>query len=283
MLIVDSQVHIWEDAQLGIHHRQTSTYSVDDLLKEMDSAGVSAAIVCPPASQFRGNYLAVKAHRAHPSRIGVMGWFPLDEPQARNRVAEWMSKPGMLGLRWALNRPEQKTWLTDGTMAWLWPLAERQGVPLAFIVNDNMKVIGEVARCYPKLKLMIDHIGRHSFTNDTEAFETLDDMLALAVHPNVAVKLSGAPSNSSDCYPWQNIHGYLKQIVEAFGPDRCFWGSDITRLQCTLAEAVTMFTEEMSWLKGNDLELVMGKGICNWLNWGITSNLEARSRQQRVI
>jgi hypothetical protein len=28
-----------------------------------------------------------------------------------------------------------------------------------------------------------------------------------------------------------------------------------------------MFTEEMSWLKGNDLEQVMGQGVCDWLGW----------------
>jgi predicted TIM-barrel fold metal-dependent hydrolase len=116
---------------------------------------------------------------------------------------------------------------------------------------------------------MIDHIGRISFTKDEESFKSLPEMLALAKYPNVAVKLSGAPSNSSDAYPWKNVHGYLKEIVDAFGPERCFWGTDITRLSCTWREAVTMFTEELPWLKGRDLELVMGRAICNWLNWDL--------------
>jgi hypothetical protein len=30
---------------------------------------------------------------------------------------------------------------------------------------------------------------------------------------------------------------------------------------------VTLFTEELPWLKGNDLELVMGQGVCDWLGW----------------
>jgi hypothetical protein len=28
-----------------------------------------------------------------------------------------------------------------------------------------------------------------------------------------------------------------------------------------------MYTEEMPWLKGDDLELVMGRAICEWLDW----------------
>jgi hypothetical protein len=30
---------------------------------------------------------------------------------------------------------------------------------------------------------------------------------------------------------------------------------------------VTLFTEELPWLKGRDLELVMGEAVCNWLGW----------------
>jgi predicted TIM-barrel fold metal-dependent hydrolase len=269
MLIVDSQVHIWENAKLNAQHRQVSSYSNDDLIKEMDAAGVDAAIICPPASLFEVNKLAVDAHIRHPDRIGVMGWFPLDDEKARGRVTEWMKQPGMLGLRWALNRPEQKTWLKDHTLDWLWPVAEKQQIPLAFLVNDNMREFGEIARNHPDLKLMIDHLGRISLSKDLASFQSLSDMLSLARYHNVAVKLTSAPNYSTDIYPWKNIHGYLKEIVDAFGPERCFWGTDITRLQATWPEAITMFTEELPWLKGPDLELVMGRAICNWLRWDL--------------
>lgn len=272
VLIVDSQVHIWENANLNAQHRQIPTYSKDDLLREMDGAGVDAAIICPPASLFDVNTLAVEAHVEHPDRLGVMGWFPLDDEKARDRVGEWMRRPGMLGLRWALNRPEQKTWLKDGSLDWLWPVAEEQNVPLAFLVNDNMREFGEIARNYPGLKLMIDHIGRSSLSKDEASFRSLPDMIALARYPNVAVKLSSAPNYSSESYPWRNIHGYLKDIFDAFGPDRCFWGTDITRLQASMGQAITMFTEELPWLKGSDLERVMGRGICDWLGWKLAKH-----------
>jgi hypothetical protein len=28
-----------------------------------------------------------------------------------------------------------------------------------------------------------------------------------------------------------------------------------------------MFTEELPWLKGRDLELVMGEALCQWWGW----------------
>jgi predicted TIM-barrel fold metal-dependent hydrolase len=267
MLIVDSQVHIWENAKMASHHRQIPTYSKDDLLKEMDGAGVSAAIICPPASLFQVNDLAVDAAKAHPDRLAVMSWFPLDGPEARERLRTWKHRPGVVGYRWALNQPHQKTWWQDGTMDWLWPEAEREGIPIAFLVNDNMARFGEIAERHPGLRLTIDHLGRISGSKDDAGFATLPDMLALAKYPNVAVKVSGAPSNSTEQYPWRNIHGYIRQIFDAFGPQRTFWGTDLTRLSCSYREAVTMFTEEMPWLKGRDLELVMGRALCDWVGW----------------
>src|SRR5439155_1419834 len=77
-------------------------------------------------------------------------------------------------------------------------------------------------------------------------------------------QMSGAPSYSSQPYPYKNIHGYLRQIFEAFGPERLFWGTDITRMPCN---AGRMFTEELPWLKGRDLERVMGGAVVDWLGW----------------
>jgi hypothetical protein len=133
-----------------------------------------------------------------------------------------------------------------------------------------MDDLGRIAERHPGLKLHIDHHGRGggggSGTDDA-AFANLGDMLALAKYPNVAVKLSGAPSYSSEPYPYRNIHKYIRQIFDAFGPQRSFWGTDITRMPCSYRQCVTMFTEELPWLYGRDKELVMGDAICDWIGW----------------
>ena len=63
---------------------------------------------------------------------------------------------------------------------------------------------------------------------------------------------------------WESVYAYN---AETFGPQRSFWGTDITRMPCSWKQCVTMFTEEMPWLKGRDLELVMGRALCDWIGW----------------
>src|SRR5205823_741481 len=98
-------------------------------------------------------------------------------------------------------------------------------------------------------------------------FFPIDNLIALAKHPNVAVKATGAPGYSSEPYPFRPIQPFVRRIFDAFGPDRFFWGSDISRMPCPYRQVVTLFTEELPWLKGRDLELVMGEAVCEWLDW----------------
>jgi predicted TIM-barrel fold metal-dependent hydrolase len=267
MLIVDAQVHIWESGTPVSVHRQIPSYSKDDLLKEMDAGGVNAAVLHPPSWDPRANEIAIEAAKAHPDRLSVLGFFDVSKPENRSLIETWKNQPGMLGLRFAFLKPGTENWIADGTIDWLWPLAERAGLPVALLVPEHLAAVDKIAARHPGLRLLVDHMARRRHTADAPAFANLGDLLALARHPNVAVKATGAPSYSTEAYPYRNIHTYLKQIFDAFGPDRTFWGTDITRMPCSYRQCVTMFTEELPWLKGRDLERVMGRALCDWIGW----------------
>jgi L-fuconolactonase len=116
------------------------------------------------------------------------------------------------------------------------------------------------------LRLVLDHMELRR-AKDAEAFADFPDLLRLALHPNVAVKASALPCYSSQPYPYRNIHGYIRHAFEEFGPRRFFWGTDLTRLPCTYRQAITLFTEELPFFTSEDKEWVMGRGVCEWLEW----------------
>jgi len=130
--------------------------------------------------------------------------------------------------------------------------------------------IGRIAARHPRLRLTIDHLGgRGGLTTlkDAEAMTHMPDLLALAKLPNVAVKATGAPGYSSEAYPFPRMQTYLRQIYDAFGPHRMFWGTDITKMPCSWRQCVTMFTEELPWLSDQDKRLIMGEALCAWWGW----------------
>jgi predicted TIM-barrel fold metal-dependent hydrolase len=270
MKIIDAQVHIWSKTitpPSGLH-RKVSSFTAEELLKEMDEAGVDAALIHPPRGwDPDSNALAIEAVRKYPDRFAIMGQFALDDPEQRKLVQGWRNQPGMMGLRWPLLLDEHQKWLHDGKLEWLWPAAEKEGLPLAMMGGLYLPKFREIAEGHPNLKMIVDHCGLNRRGQDAAAFIHLDELVALAKLPNVAVKATGAPHYSTQGYPFRNIQDGLQRIFDAFGSKRFFWGTDITRMPCSYRQCVTFFTEELSWLKRKDLEKVMGQAVINWLDW----------------
>jgi predicted TIM-barrel fold metal-dependent hydrolase len=270
MKIIDAQVHIWSKTVVPPSgaHRKVAAFTAEELLREMDQAGVDAALIHPPSSwDPDSNALAIEAAQKYPDRFAIMGQFPLDRPENRGRVQGWRNQPGMMGLRWPFLSEQQQKWLYDGSLDWLWPAVAREGLPIAMMGGIFLPKFREIAERHPDLPMILDHCGLNRNGRDAEAFIHLDELVALAKLPNVAVKATGAPHYSTQAYPYSNIQDGLHRIFDAFGPKRMFWGTDITRMPCSYRQCVTFFTEEMPWLKGRDLEDVMGRGLCAWIGW----------------
>ena len=275
MMIVDSQVHIWGantperpwPARQAVKAQRDIPLGTDELLREMDAAGVDRVVIVPPSWEGERNDLAIAAAQAHPTRFAIMGRINPELPESRRKMADWRKQAGMLGVRFVFHRSPLLELLTEGKADWLWPEAETAGVPVYMLVpHRHMHFIDKIAERHPRLKLVMDHSGLVD-GKDQEAFKEFDKLLALAKRPNIATKVSCYPFFTNDQYPFRKLHPYLRQVYDTFGPKRMFWGTDLSRLPCTYRQGVTFFTQELPWLKGQDLEYVMGRGVCEWLGW----------------
>lgn len=185
MVITDSQVHIWgadtpdRPWPPGRAHQAQKPYPItEDMLRNaMDEAGVARVVIVPPSWEGDRNDLALEAARLHPGRFAVMGRLAVEKPESRALVAGWRKQPGMLGLRFTFHTDLQKPWLTDGTADWLWPAAEKAGVPVMVFVPGSLPVVDGIAGKYPGLKLVIDHLAIWGDRRDAAAFEHLPDLL----------------------------------------------------------------------------------------------------------
>jgi L-fuconolactonase len=275
MMIVDSQVHIWAadrpdrpwpPGQAARAHLPTP-FTAENLLEKMDAAGVARAVLVPPSWEGDRNDVVLAAAQRYPERLAVMGRISLEAPESRDEFLPLTRTKGMLGLRFTFHTPEQEKLLTGGTADWLWPAAAAADVPLMVHPPHVLHLIDAVAARYPNLRLVIDHLGLVRPKVDHEAFAHLSDLLALAKHQNIAVKASAVTDYSGEPYPFPILQGYLRRVFDAFGPKRMFWGSDITRVHQPYRQLITLFTEELAWLGEDDKTWIMGRGLCEWLNW----------------
>ena len=150
--------------------------------------------------------------------------------------------------------------------------AGRHGLPVNFLCWGMLDKGLPHIKQHPDTVIVIDHLGlQQPFEPPAppKPWEELPSVLELAKYPNVAIKVSGAPSYSKLPYPFRDMHDRTRQVFDAFGPSRTFWGTDITRMPCSYKECVTMFTEELPWLTGADKDAVMGRALCDWIGWDL--------------
>ena len=276
MLIVDAQVHIWgadtpeRPWPAGNAHRahRPQPFSKDDLLAEMAAAGVDRAVIVPPSWEGDRNDLALAAAQAHPDRFAVMGRPPLDRPDP-HALDHWREQKGMLGIRVTTAGHGARALFTEPEGDWLWQAAERARLPAMVSIPGLLPELGRIAERHPGMRFVIDHLALVRDGKDEAAFGDIANLVALARHPNIAAKASALPRYSSEAYPYRRLHPFLRRVFDAFGPRRFLWGTDMTGIPCTYAQAVTLFTEELPWLSGADLELVMGRALCDWLGWPV--------------
>jgi predicted TIM-barrel fold metal-dependent hydrolase len=285
MVITDSQVHVWEAHSAerpwdpdeahtpifisvpGAHPHRAEPISAQEMNGMMDAAGVTRAVIVPPSPTGDDNLAALEAAAAYPLRYTVMGRFNPTAPDARLRLQSWLQQPGMSGIRMTFHKPKWGPWLDDGTIDWFWRDCEQLGIPLMLLIPGRMDAVARVAQRHPRLKLIIDHMGRRSQLRDDACFADLEEMLALATYRNVYIKTSSAACYTTEAYPYANLTPYLRRIFDSFGPQRCFWGSDVSRLPDSYKACVDHFLHELDFLKGDDKALVMGRALSNALDW----------------
>jgi L-fuconolactonase len=280
MLIVDAQVHIWGPNTPerpwppdGVAHAHRPVpLGKEELLREMSAEGVDRVVLVPPSWEGDRNDLALEAARLHPDRFAIMGRLPIEKPESRTLLEGWRQQPGMLGVRLTFHRGQARSWLTDGTADWFWAAAERAGVPAMVFAPGQVPQIGAIAARHPGLRLVLDHLALSTEIRDATLGPALEPVLAVARHPNIAVKASALPCYTTEPYPSRNLHQDIRRVVDAYGPQRVFWGTDLTRLPCPYRQAVTLFTDALDFLATEDKQWIMGRGIGEWLGWPLPRN-----------
>lgn len=271
MRIIDAQIHLWSTGLPDNDaHWPVTSFSCDQALSMMDEAGVDAAIIHPPGWDPRSMELALEAVDRNPERFAIMGSLPLNDPLSAERIATWRQTPGVLGLRYLFLSDPARRWLHDGSLDWFWSAAADARVPIAVLATDSLPALGRIAARHPDLRLTIDHLGGrggNTSLKDQAAMTHLPALLDLARHPNVAVKVTGAPGYSAEQYPYPTMIEQVRAIFEGFGPHRTFWGTDISKMPCSWQQCITMFTDHMPWISDDEMQLVMGDALAKWWRW----------------
>ena len=235
MLTIDAQVHAYERDHPGrpwlaaLHGPAQVTG--DDMVAAMDAVGVDGALLVSPFAMYGYDArYAVDVHAAHPGRFGLVKPVDPTDPSVGDRIADWAATDGAVAIRLMLNRLSDDP--ADPGINRVLAAAARHSLPVNLLCWGRLDQVRLIAARTPDTTLVIDHLGlQQPFEPPAPAqpFADLPKLLALAVYDNIAVKITGACTLSHEPFPYTDLWDPLFRIFDAFGFNRCMWGTDWTR------------------------------------------------------
>jgi len=275
MPILDAQVHAYERNHPGRPWVGTlagpAEVTGDLMVAAMDAVGVDGAILVSPFSMYRydASY-ALEVYAAHPDRFRLVKPVDPTDTAVIATIADWARTKGTVGIRVFL-RDDVSTDPADPDINRVLATAAQQSLPVNLACTGRLDQARQLAARNPNTRFVIDHLGLpqpHEPPPPAAPFADLPKLLALAACDNVAVKISGACTLSHEPFPYKDIWDPLSRVFDAFGFDRCMWGTDWTRAVglLTYQQGVDAFriTDRLS---DGDRAALMGETLQRVYNW----------------
>ena len=278
MTIIDSQVHAYE---ANTPQRPWATIpnwpphvTGDEMVAAMDEVGVDGAIMISPFATYRydASY-AEEVARRHPTRMAIVKPVDPDDEKVADVIAQWKETQGAVGIRIFL-REEEKRAADHPGLDRICKAAVQYDLPLNFLfwgrVDEGVQIIDR----HPKTRFIVDHLGilqPRVPPAPAEPWADLPKILDLAKRPNAVIKISGACTLSKQPYPFPDIWDPLKRIFDAWGFERCLWGTDWTRAFAVVnyENAVKPFLETKT-LSDSERAMLMGGACAKAYGWSPT-------------
>ena len=279
MPVIDSQVHVYAANTPARPWHSTPNWpdhvTGDEMAAAMDAVGVDGAIFISSFSmyQYDSSY-AVEVQQAHPGRFGLVKPVNPDNPAVADVIAEWKETPGTVGIR-IMMTPEAERNPTDPGLDVILREAVRHDFPVNMLSWGNIDAGIAVVDRHPDTRFIIDHLSilqPRTPPAAPEPWADLPKVLDLAKRPNAVIKVSGACTLSREPYPFPDIWDPLARVFDAWGLDRCLWGTDWTRAFAVVnyENAVEPFrlTDRLS---DSDREVLMGGACAKAYGWSPTN------------
>jgi L-fuconolactonase len=275
MTVIDSQVHVYEANTPKRPWHSVPNWpdhvTGDEMAAAMDKVGVDGAIFISAFSmyQYDASY-AIEVQKAHPGRFALVKPVNPDDPAVADVVAEWKKVPGTVGIRIMLT-PEAKRAPEDPGLDRICQAAVKYDFPVNVLfwgnVDNGMKLIDR----HPDTRFIVDHLGilqPRVPPAPEHPWADLPKIVELAKRKNAVIKVSGACTLSQKPYPFPDIWDPLQRVFDAWGLDRCLWGTDWTRAYAVVnyEQAVEPFLKT-DRLSDSDREILMYGATAKAYGW----------------
>jgi predicted TIM-barrel fold metal-dependent hydrolase len=213
---------------------------------------------------------AVEVQRAHPGRFALVKPVDPDNPTVADVIADWKKTPGTVGIRIMMTKEAGRD-PNDPGLDRILREATRHDFPVNMLCWGNLDAGAALIDRHPDTRFIIDHLGIMQPRTPPAApqpWADLPKVLDLAKRRNAVIKVSGACTLSREPYPFPDIWDPLARVFDAWGFERCLWGTDWTRAFAVVnyEQAVEPF-RQTNRLSASERAMLMGGACAKAYGW----------------
>ena len=229
---------------------------VEDLIMEMDNAGVECATLVQPNGTYAldNTYQCDSAKQYSPRTVSV-GILDPAASDAADKLSYWVNEHDMKGIRLQSQADHD-----DPTCDLLWERAETLGIPISLGgggTPDKVNQMRNIAARHPNVIFAPDHFAGWSGSDDKPGMTTALEGLAKLSNAHLRV-------SSTSLGPYEELDSagkdLFRRVIEAFTPRRVMWGSNFpsSRVGGHIGQ-VQLGQTALPWLSDADRNWIMGE------------------------
>ena len=265
---IDAHQHFWkysaeEYPWIGAGmERLARDYSAAELENVARPVGVTGSVAVQARQSLEETRWLLGLVDANPFIQGVVGWVDLRSERVAEEIAEFASHERFVGVRHVVqDEPDPRFLLGEDFVRGVRTLHQFGLVYDLLLYPRQVRAAVELAGMLPEQPFVLDHLAKPGIKSG-EIAEWQRDIEALAVHPNVACKLSGLVTEAA-WRQWQraDFTPYLEVALAAFGPERLMFGSDwpVCLLSGEYADIVGIIDDFISTLNPAEQSHIWGE------------------------
>ena len=282
-MIVDTHVHVWEMPPVAPIGPTAPTFTslpeesapVELLIDEMDTHGVDGAVLVQTSWSTWDNAYVAAAAAKYPERLRSIGLIDPLDPASVHLARYWIEASGMRGFRFHPDYyPDKEILTAPHTIPLLKAIEDQEGIVKVHNHVPNAHQLADATSRYPGITWIIDHLMYPEPRMVSGDWQDYQPVLQLAKRDNVFLTISDVHGRSDEEFPFRDMHEVLKRAINAFGIERCLWGTGFPgHLRLTygwpsLADEMSFVREGLDWLSATERVLILGENARRLFGYG---------------
>ena len=233
--------------------------SLEDLRAESRAHGVNAACIIQTSTFYRfDNRYICDSAKAAPDWTASVCTLDPDDRHSPSLLGQHVREYGVRGMR---SIPASDGRLDHPGVRALWKVALEQGIVINILIGpEKADQADRMLADFPKLRVVLDHCL--NLKAGPNLGSTLEKVLHLSRRPNLHAKLTFVPTGSAAGFPCADMHEACLKVIDAFGAERCVWGSDfpceLWTPKVSYAEHLKIFSNVLP-MKSADRQQILGE------------------------